>query len=293
MKYWLSMVTAACMLVACEKTIDVNPDPQPAVLVVEGQIETGQGPIVSLSTSLNYFSTIDTAILNNSFVHGAKITVTDGTRTTQLNEVSIVQGGAKVYYYISPQSSSATTVIGVPGRKYTMVITTGGKTYTSITNIPILAKRVDSIWWKPAPPYVDSSHVVLMARITDPAGFGNYGRYFTRVNRESFYPGYNSVYDDQVTDGTTYDVQVDQGVSKNEVQRRDDYGFFRRGDTVTLKNCNIDKASYNFWRTWEFSYQSVGNPFSSPGKVIGNISDGALGSFCGYAVELKSLIIPK
>lgn len=57
--------------------------------------------------------------------------------------------------------------------------------------------------------------------------------------------------------------------------------------------CNIDKASFEFWKTWEFAWQSVGNPFSTPGKVTGNIDNQALGSFCGYAVQYKSLIIPK
>jgi hypothetical protein len=42
----------------------------------------------------------------------------------------------------------------------------------------------------------------------------------------------------------------------------------------------------------EFSYQSIGNPFSSPTKVLGNVK-GALGYFGGYAVQYKSLVIPK
>jgi hypothetical protein len=291
----LLVFCGVCLLVACEKTINIEPTQQPDVLVVEAQIETGVTPIVSLSTSINYFSEIDTAILNASFVHGAKVTVSDGLRAVQLRETTATQGNIKVYYYISPQTSPATSMIGVNGRTYTLTIETGGQTYKSVTTIPQPAKKVDSIWWKPAPASSDTTKVVLMAKITDPPGFGNYIRYFTRVNREGFYPGYNSVYDDQITDGITYDIQVDQGVSKNEVQNqgRNERGYFSKGDTVTLKHCNIDKATYDFWRTWEFSYQSVGNPFSSPGKVIGNISNGALGSFSGYAVQQKSMIIPK
>ena len=51
------------------------------------------------------------------------------------------------------------------------------------------------------------------------------------------------------------------------------------GDTVTFKFCNIDKATYTFWSSWEFAYQSIGNPFAQPNKVVGNISNGALGAF--------------
>jgi hypothetical protein len=60
---------------------------------------------------------------------------------------------------------------------------------------------------------------------------------------------------------------------------------------VTLKLCNIDKATYDFWRTMEFAYSSVGNPFSSPTKVLSNISGGALGYFGGYAAQFKTIII--
>jgi hypothetical protein len=287
----LLLYFSVCLLLACEKTISIEPEDQATVLVVEAQIETGAGPIVALSHSMNYFSEIDTSVINASYVHGAKLTISDGSRSTQLQEASAIQGNIRVYFYVNPPTSN--NFVGVNGRTYTLTIETGGKTYKSITTIPQPLKKVDSIWWKPAPANADTTKTVLMARVIDPAGFGNYIRYFTRVNREAFYPGYNSVFDDQITDGTTYDIQVDQGVSKNEAQRSDDHGYFKRGDTVTLKHCNIDKASFDFWRTWEFSYQSVGNPFSSPGKVIGNISNGALGSFCGYAVEMKSLIIPK
>jgi len=60
-----------------------------------------------------------------------------------------------------------------------------------------------------------------------------------------------------------------------------------------LKLCNIDKATYDFWRTFEFNFQSIGNPFSSPIKVLGNISGNALGYFGGYAAQYRTLIIPK
>ena len=134
----------------------------------------------------------------------------------------------------------------------------------------------------------------MFGLFTDPKGLGNYIRYFTQVNSEGYLPGQNSVFDDQFTDGTTYNLQFDMGYDKNTINKnKDDYGFAHRGDTVTVKFCNIDKATYDFWRTWEFSYQSYNNPFSSPVKVIGNISNGALGAFSGYAAMYKTVIIPK
>ena len=121
-----------------------------------------------------------------------------------------------------------------------------------------------------------------MLRAFDPPGLGNYVRYFTKTNSEPFFPGGNSVFDDQVIDGTSYEVQLPKGFDKNDPPKMDS-NFFKRGDTVALKFCNIDKASYDFWSTWEFAFQSIGNPFAQPNKVVGNISNGALGVFCGYA----------
>jgi hypothetical protein len=101
------------------------------------------------------------------------------------------------------------------------------------------------------------------------------------------------VFDDQVVDGTTYTTAVDRGIDRNEKIELEDYAFFNRGDTVTLKISNIDKSTFDFWRTMEFSYSSIGNPFSTPTKVLGNVSGGALGYFGGYAVQSKTLVIPR
>ncbi len=43
----------------------------------------------------------------------------------------------------------------------------------------------------------------------------------------------------------------------------------------------------------EFAYQSIGNPFASPNKVLGNMSNGALGAFSGYAAFYKTITIPE
>jgi hypothetical protein len=130
-----------------------------------------------------------------------------------------------------------------------------------------------------------------MVRATDPPGFGDYIRYFTKINKGPFLPPMNSTYDDLFIDGTTYELQVSPGVDRNTGKR--DENLFNRGDTVVFKVSNIDKATFDFWRTMEYSYNSVGNPFSTPTKVLGNISNNALGYFGGYASQYHTLIIPK
>jgi hypothetical protein len=294
MKYFLQCVFIAFVFISCEKAISLQPEIQQSLLVVDGQIENGQPPFIQLSNSINYFSTISRDVLANSFVRNAVVTIADGVRTHRLKEYATsIGGGFNIYYYSLDTSQVTTAVFGRLGKKYTLQIQANGKQYTAETTIPLLAKTTDSLWWVKAPRNTDSTKVVMMARVTDPPGYGNYARYFTRVNKGNFLPGANSAFDDQVIDGKTYDVQVDQGTDRNKPPEDEDYGYFKRGDTITVRFCNIDKATYDFWRTIEFSYQSVGNPFSSPVKVLGNISNGALGAFSGYAAQYKTLIIPK
>ena len=180
--------------------------------------------------------------------------------------------------------------MGEFNREYSLTIKAEGKLYTAKTTIPILAKKFDSIWTKNTPPDVDTSKRILMTTVTDPPGLGNYIRYYTKKNSEPFLPGFNSVYNDQFVDGTTYSAAVDQGVDRNNPIPTGDDRFFTRGDTISFKLSNIDKATYTFWNTWELNQQSIGNPFSQPGKVIGNISNGALGVFSGYASQVATVI---
>lgn len=278
--------------VACEKNIQLKLHQSTQDLVVEGTIENGKAPRVVLTHSQDFFSRIDTNILKDLFVHGAHVTVTGNGHTIQMVEQVIDTLDGNKYYYYSPDSSDAYMLLGRKGQKYELHIDLDGKSYDAETTIPAGGFVVDSVWWlwgvKDNKP--DTSEAFLMARIQDPPALGNYARYFTRRNSEPFYPGLSSVADDQITNGTTFEFQIDRGVDKNAKLDLNDYGYFKPGDTVTLKFCNIDQATFNFWQTWEYSWNSTGNPFSTPTTVLGNIR-GALGYWGGYAVQYNTIII--
>jgi hypothetical protein len=141
-----------------------------------------------------------------------------------------------------------------------------------------------------APDDPDTLKRIMMLKATDPPGLGNYIRYFTKVNREPFYTAENSVFSDEVVDGSTYQVILPRGYNRVLPPKPED-NFFFKGDSVTIKFCNIDRSTYTFWNTWEFAYQSIGNPFSQPNRVLGNVSNGALGAFCGYAAWYGSYAV--
>lgn len=292
-RYLPFFFAALFFLYSCEKTVNFQLDDVTPKLVVEAIIENEQPPFVYLSKSVGYFSKLDLATLSNSFVHDAQVYMSNGTVTHKLKEYSVpVDNGYFLYYYSIDSSSLATAFLGQLNTGYSLRIFTEGKEYTATTTIPLITKRIDSLYWKQAGGTNPPEKVALMLRATDPPGLGDNVRYYTRQNNNPFFPGLNSVYDDQVIDNSSYDIQVEKGIDRN-VELPEGYAFFNKGDTVTLKLANIDKATYDFWRTMEFTYISVGNPFSSPTKVLGNISNGALGYFGGYAAQFRTIIIPR
>ena len=285
---------ASFLLSSCERDVDFPLDDTATKLVVEANIENGQAPVVFLSNSLGFFSKIDPQTLATNFVRNAEVYISNRTRTHQLKEYAVpVPGGLTFYFYSNDLSSPATLFNGELGKSYSLRILSNGKEYTARTTIPDTTRRIDSLFWKAAPAGNDPQKVAVMVRAFDRPGFGDYIRYYTKRNSEPFYPGLNSVYDDQVIDGTSYEVQIERGIDRNTESSGDGYSFFNKGDTVTLRLCNIDKATYDFWRTMEFNYVSVGNPFSSPTRVLSNISGGALGYFGGYGAQYRTIIIPR
>ena len=286
------LIITTFILASCEKGVTFDLDESSPKIVVEATIETNRAPFVILSKSQNFFAQITPDILEKSFVRNADVYVSNGTATHKLKEYTVALATGYTFYFYSIDSSNLSTAfVGQTNTSYSLRIVAEGKEYTASTKIPGITRSIDSLFWKQAPGSNDTNKVALMVRATDQAGYGDYIRYFTKRNSEPFYPAFNSVYDDQIIDGTSYEIEVERGVDRTQ-DLPDDYTLFDKGDTVTLKLCQIDKATYDFWRTMEFSYGSIGNPFASPTKVLSNISNNALGYFGGYAPQFRTIIIP-
>lgn len=291
--YLVLLFFFAAGIAGCEKTVSFDVKEVKPKLVVEATIENGQPPIVFLSNSLSFYSKVDPTAIAGSFVHNAFVYVSNGTVTHRLKEYVIPIGGGYYFYYFSTDPSSPSTIIyGELKKSYSLRIVIEGEEYTATTTIPDTTKRIDSVFWKPAPPGNPDSKVSLMLRAYDKPGFGDYIRYFTKRNDEPYYPGINSVFDDQVIDGSSYEVQVERGLDRNESNLSGSV-YFDRGDTISLKLCSIDKQTFDFWRTMEFNFASIGNPFSTPTKVLSNVSGGALGYFGGYGAQIRKIVVPR
>jgi hypothetical protein len=291
-KFLIPFLFLLC-LTSCEREVHIKLAASPPQLVVQGAIENGQYPYVFLTSTIGFFSKVDLTTLQNSFIHGATITVSDGTNTNTLVEYSFDTGkNSKFYIYSIDTNNFAGAIMGQIGKYYTLTINYNGKTYTSVTKIPN-PKGVDSLWFD-IPTFKNDrtpdSAKQLFCNYTDPDTPGNYVRYLTKRNSENYYP--SDIFSDEVVNGKVItDLDLYAGYDDSTNVKKDSLRYFYPGDTVTLKWCEIDKNVYKFWNTYNFAANSTGNPFSSPINVQSNISNGALGVWEGDGTVYRTIIV--
>lgn len=292
----LSFFIIALLLVlsACEKDVNIDLKDGDPTLVVEGYIENNLPPYVFLTKSVGYFSKIDLTTLQNSFVHGATVKVSDGTTTVTLKEYSIDTGtnGNKFSFYSI--DTTGPLFLGVINKSYKLTIVYEGKTYEATTKIPNPTPLDSVLSSYPGPPF-DTSKNPLARQVKvyfkDPDTLGNCVRYFTRRNNEPYYAGLNSVYNDDLINGKPFNTIFPLGENRSTQMPFDSLGLAYVGDTVTFKWSAIDKAVYDFWSTYEYSLGTLGNPFSTPVSVKSNISNNALGVWAGYGSTYTTIIM--
>lgn len=276
------------LFAACSKEVVLDLPPPEDKIVVEGQIENGQPPLVMLTKNQAYFSKVDLSDFENIFIKNASVNIEVDGQTFPLIELTIP---------LSPTQNisiyTTFSLIGEIGKKYTLNIVAENKTLRAETIIPNPVV-LDSLYWLPHPGVAtgNDSLALLMAVFKDPDTVGNYYRFFTKRNSEDFKAGYfASVFDDLVFNGSKFDVPFERGMYRTEEFDPNTYSYFWKGDTVSLKLSSIDKSAFDFWRTLEQDIGSNGNPFGIPTKIKTNIEGGGLGVWCGYGASIDTVII--
>lgn len=294
--FWvLAIISIVGTLQSCQKEVHIKLNSAPSQLVVEGGIQTGTPPIVLLTSSVSFFSSIDLSSLQDIFVHNAIVKVSDGTDTVTLKELSFDTGSSGSKFYVYTLDPGSSLMLGQVNKFYTLTIEYNGQTYTSVTKIPT-PKAVDTMWIDSplfSSPRIPKGALQLFVTYSDPDTPGNYVRYFTKRNSEQYFASDN-VYTDQLINGQTVPkIELFAGYNKTQDANGDSLSYFYPGDTVTLNWSMIDKGVFDFWNTLNFAEQSTGNPFASPINVKSNIKGGALGVWAGYGSITRTLIIPK
>jgi len=289
---------------SCEKEVTVDlPTPDPKI-VVEGQIEENQPPFVILTRNSAYFSSYDIDALNNNLLHGAMVQVSDGIDTVTLTEyccatlpiairnMLLQQMGIAdtncIYDFCIYTSYPDLSFIGTVGKTYYLSADYYGEKVNAVSNM-YASVAMDSVWVEYNIDTDNDSLVRLMTRFSEPATIGDFYKYFTNRNQEPYY--YGAVFDDKFVNGITFDSPIFRAVPRGTEFDEDEFGLFRKGDTIRLKWCTIDFAAYNFYNTMDFELNGQGSPFASPTIIQSNIQ-GGLGIWSAYSAAYHELIVP-
>lgn len=293
-KIYAALLTAAFGLISCEKDITVDIPQADKKPVVEASIFQGQFATVGITWSFPFFKPLsdvdftNPAALAEFLVLDATVTLSDGIQTEYLT----LTFDPTVF---PPLVYKGDSIIGTPGRTYTLSIQFPGYNLSAFTTIPAPVP-LDSIAFKLSA----GEDSLGLARIyfQDPPAVGNIYRLFSkRPSYARYMPTYavgNSVIDDQAYNGQYIEFFFGRPdpvdflfVSDSDTANvwNEESGFWKLGDTIMVRFCTIDRASYDFIKTMENSAGTSGNPFSNPTTVKSNITGGnALGGFVGYGV---------
>ena len=246
----------------CQKVIDVDLNDAAPRIVIEGVINDRRGPYtVSITKSGSYFNE---PVLPS--VSSAKVIISDNSGTTDtLREMA-------------PGIYVTSRIRGIPGRTYTLNITsenleyTGASTMHSLVNIDSLKLvKSDMEHFDFGNDNQNNLNMEIHCYFQDPPE-KNFYRVRVLKNDSINTQNYR-LFDDQYTNGSATELRVARA---------------EKGAEYKVELMSIDKTTYNYYRTLEDLLYT--NPFfgSTPANPINNLSNGALGYFAAYALSVKN-----
>lgn len=311
MKNLLYILAITTLFVSCEKDIDIDLPEYESKLTVEGNIETGQPPIVFLTNSQSFFGETTLDAYENSFVRNATVTVSNGTTTETLTELctdNLPVGYDTLiadFLGVNVQDLTSVTIcayvglnpaiFGEEGKTYNLTVTSGSKNLAATTIIPF-KNELNSSWFQLSGNLTE--HGFMWANMTDFNGVGDNYRWFTKrinqgpdggdIDKRFLYP-IGGTWNDDFIEGQTFDMAFGRPNS-DQNNTTDRPGYFAIGDTVVIKFCTTTPEVFEFVHQAETQSFNNGSPFASPANLPTNINGGGLGLWAGYAVTYDTVI---
>lgn len=304
-----SILLAALLAVSCEEAFIPESADVPPQIVVEGYIEGGQRPTppyVILTRSVPFFSQFSAEDIENTFVRGATVKVSDGEQTVELSELCLDELSAEekrlasALFGFNPDSLGfnfclyidlSFSMRGEEGRTYTLEVEAEGQRLQAVTTIPRHV-GLDSLQFRDPPGQSSDTLAQLLCYLDDPAGEANFYRYQVGINSSGYISPIASVLDDRLIDGQRASFPLFRPEPRGTMEFDfETFGLYRTGDTVSLKWISLDKAHFDFWNTLEFNSANQG-PFSSYTLIDSNI-EGGLGIWGGLSASYYELRVEK
>jgi len=259
----LVLMVCFCLL-SCEKVIDVKLNDSEKMYIIEGEINDMPGPYqVRVSRSANFNDP-------NGFIgeSSAVVTLFDNTakRSERLKETS-------PGIYVTSQ------IQGKRGHEYKLEVTAGGRLFSATSVMPKESVQLEKLYTQVSD--FNDEDIYIVPVYTDPVGIGNYYRLRQYVNGK-FIPG-SIARSDEATDGNTMVRALIYQVDEENGRWR-----IKRGDRIRAELQCVDKAVYDYFRTFENT--TTANT-SNPSNPLTNLSGGALGIFNACTVSFLEAVV--
>ena len=251
---------------SCEEVIDVDLNSAESKLVIEGAITDQPGPYtVKISKTTDYYIPADYPKIS-----GAVITISDNS------------GFIEHLTETEPGVYQTDSLVGIPGRTYSLKVVLEGKNYTAQSTMP-LPLEIDSLTYEEdAHNFGDDKLYNVLCNFQDASGYRNFARLKVYQNNDIV----NNIFlfNDRLLDG-------------NYIRNRIRYQF-DPNDKVMVELWSIEEATYTYYSTMKNAIAAdAESPFNSsiPANPVSNISglssDGVLGYFGAFTVRTDSVII--
>ena len=264
-------ILALLLLAACQEKELPSAPPR---LVVEGWIENGGHPVVTVTRTMSVVigEELDAGDVAHNIIRRAKVTVSDGVQSWQLE-------GKIDTDVFPPYRYSTDALTGEVGRTYSIRVEYQDYVVTGETTIPEPVP-IDRVYVKE----VADGKATLACAFTDPAAPGNYYKVFTRTRgRDGDYisAAFGMVADEDLTQAQT-EITIFSNIRVMENYIRPN---IEEGETVSVKLRTLTRESFLLWDAHE--RRMMGTAFSmrpTDTQAIGNLT-GGLGYWVGYGAS--------
>ncbi|MDR1458967.1 MAG: DUF4249 domain-containing protein [Bacteroidales bacterium] len=294
-KHTIIIYALFILLSGCETPISLTIPNKENTKIIEGWIENDGTPVVIISRSLSYYSTINGESLLSSVDTNAIVKVSDDMGKTE----QLIRGFSNDHFLgvLGKAYVGNGTVKGIPGHSYTLYVESDGNIYTAQTTIPLNTVQIDSFGLFRQ--FTDTT-ASLRVFFTDRANSYDCYRFFLMIKDLDLHYSqiFSGTFDDLTFNGlsASYEMmrspQSNLSLSGQSKEERENYyrSTFRVGDTVYVKSTLTDKATQEYWFPLQTDISMGMNPFLTPGTYPTNIQgENVSGIWSGYHARYDTI----
>jgi hypothetical protein len=250
------------LLASCEDVIEIDLKNTESRIVIEGTIsDLGNGCTIKISKTVDYFKpgtypAVSSAIVSVSDYSG--------------NTFNFTETESGIYYSDNFRATENTA--------YLLTIDVENQIFEATVTLPEKV-NIDFLSFEETPLFLDfKGGYVVNCHLQDPFEQTNYYRLKAyNINDSEKANASKYLFDDYLTEGNNFFMQWD-------IEQ------FQLGDTVVVEMQNLDKSTYEFYKTLFLLGDNVFGS-SNPANPKTNLTNNALGFFGAYAISRDTIII--